>query len=315
MTREDADPPRRLVDPTTGRSILMAPQRQRRPMYTGPAASTARCPFCQGNESDTPAEVDAERDAGSRRDEAGWVGRAFANKYPANEHHEVIAEGKAHLDQPAELDRATLRRCLALWQRRLRAIEARPGVACGYFFKNVGALAGASIAHNHSQVLGLTELPPRLELEARQAAKLARCPWCATLATAAAEGRLVFTTEHHAVLVPEPPKLPHETWLMPRACSDDFLATDADSLAVAMHAMFMAVQRGLGKPAFNLWLHRIPGQRFHWHFELQPRTGQMAGLELGADMYINSVTAPAAAAKLRAGLDTPGRPGTPGGHA
>jgi len=302
----DTHEPRTVVDPTTGRPILMAPRRQQRPMLTGPQAHTSACPFCQGNEAETPPEVDAMRTPGSRRDGPGWTARAFPNKYPASQHHEVLAEGRSHSEQPCDLDVATWRDCLRLWQARVQALEAVPGVGCTFLFKNVGALAGASIAHNHSQILGLLELPPRLELEARQVQKLGRCPWCATLATAAAEGRLVFATEHHAVLVPEPPKLPHETWLLPRACSDDFLATDADSLAGALHAMFTAVQRGLGKPAFNLWLHRIPGQRFHWHFELQPRTGQMAGLELGADMYINSVTAPAAAAKLRAGLHTPG---------
>jgi UDPglucose--hexose-1-phosphate uridylyltransferase len=183
-------------------------------------------------------------------------------------------------------------------------MESRREVACAYVFKNVGALAGASISHNHTQILGLAELPPRLVLEANQARQFGRCPWCNSLATAEAEGRLVFGAAHHVVLAPEPPKLPHETWLLPRACDDDFLTTDVDSLAAALQAMFLAVQRGLGQPAFNLWQHRIPGRPFHWHFELQPRTGQMAGLELGADMYINSVTARASAAKLRAGLGT-----------
>ena len=46
----------------------------------------------------------------------------------------------------------------------------------------------------------------------------------------------------------------------------------------------------------------MPRARFHWHFELQPRTGQLAGLELGGDMYINSISAVASAEKLRLGL-------------
>ena len=56
-----------------------------------------------------------------------------------------------------------------------------------------------------------------------------------------------------------------------------------------------------------MWLHRVPqpllhkGEHFHWHFELQPRTGQLAGLELVGDMYINSVPAQAAAQRLRDG--------------
>jgi hypothetical protein len=46
----------------------------------------------------------------------------------------------------------------------------------------------------------------------------------------------------------------------------------------------------------------MPRGRFHWHFELQPRTGQLAGLELGGDMYINSISAAASAENLRNGL-------------
>jgi len=297
------EPPRRLVDPTTGRPILMAPLRQNRPMHTGSKATSKPCPFCQGREADTPPELDAARDAATAPDSPGWIARAFPNKYPANLHHEVIAEGQKHCEQAAELDVPTWRATLALWQRRLGAIEARPGITATFLFKNVGALAGASIAHNHSQILGLPEPPPRLLLEAAQARALPHCPWCTTLASAEVEQRLVFAAPHHAVLVPDPPKLPHETWLLPRACGDDFLRTDLDSLAAAMHAMFVAVCHGLGRPAFNLWLHRLTGAPFHWHFELQPRTGQMAGLELGGDMYINSLPAAASAAKLRRGLE------------
>lgn len=297
MVTADETAPRELVDPTTGRPILMSPVRQQRPMHTGRFALTQPCPFCPGREHMTPPESD-RADGG----DGTWLARAFANKYPASRHHEVIAEGSAHLEQPADLDRAAWHAVLALWQRRIRALEARDDVACAYLFKNVGALAGASIAHNHSQLLGLGALPPRLVLEREQAAKLDACPWCATLATAEADGRMVFLAAAHAVVAPEPPKLPNETWLLPRACDDDFLGTDLDSLATALHALFVAVAGGLGRPAFNFWLHRVPTGGLHWHFELQPRTGQMAGLELGADMYINSYPAAEAAARLRAGL-------------
>jgi curli biogenesis system outer membrane secretion channel CsgG len=44
----------RLVDPTTGRPILMAPRRQQRPMHTGPQASGKVCPFCQDQEAEPP---------------------------------------------------------------------------------------------------------------------------------------------------------------------------------------------------------------------------------------------------------------------
>lgn len=284
----------------------MAPMRQQRPMHTGGQAKGKRCPFCQGHEDDTPKEVDAARDAGSPKDGPGWVARAFPNKYPANLHHEVFAEGREHCEQPAELDVMVWRETVRLWQRRMRALEARPGVACAYLFKNVGALAGASIEHNHSQLLGLAELPPRIALELAHAQQMPECPWCTARTTAAADGRLVFAGRQHSVFTPDPPKLPNETWLVPHACDDDFLTTDVDSFAEALHALYVAVCHGLGRPAFNMWLHRAPGERFHWHIELQPRTGQMAGLELGGDMYINSIPPQLSAEKLRHGLSAAG---------
>lgn len=298
---QDPDAPRTLREPTTGRPVLMAPRRQHRPLLTAGTASARRCPFCPGHEADTPPEVDAVRAADTPADAPGWNARAFRNKYPANDQHEVIAEGSAHAEQPSALDAGSWRDAVVLWQRRIAALEARPGVHTAFLFKNVGALAGASIAHNHSQVIGLPELPPRLQLELHQA-QLGSCPWCASLAQAAADGRLVHRGGAHSVVAPTVPKLPHETWLLPHRCDDDFLTTDAASLGAALHALFTAVARGLGQPAFNLWLHRVPGQRFHWHFELQPRTGQMAGLELGGDMYINSLPPRDSAARLRAGL-------------
>jgi UDPglucose--hexose-1-phosphate uridylyltransferase len=296
MTDGNAPAPRLLVDPTTARPILMSPVRQLRPMHTGGRAARESCPFCPGHEHETPPELDR---TGSS---TVWTARAFPNKYPAAASHEVVAEGGAHCEQPADLPAAIWRDVLVLWQRRIAALEALPGVACAFLFKNVGAPAGASIAHNHSQLLGLAAPPPRLLLEVEQAQRLGACPWCRSIAGATREGREVFASAAHVVLAPDPPKLPNETWLLPRACDDDFLRTDLDSLAAALAALFRAVAGGLARPAFNFWLHRLPGAPLHWHFELQPRTGQMAGLELGGDMYINSVPSAESAARLRRAL-------------
>jgi UDPglucose--hexose-1-phosphate uridylyltransferase len=145
-------------------------------------------------------------------------------------------------------------------------------------------------------------LPPRLQLEQERAAAMDECPWCMALKHADAERRMIASAPAHAVLAPTVPRLPHETWLLPLDCRDDFLTTDIASLARALHQLFRAVQRGLDSSPFNLWLHRIPEGNFHWHFELQPRKSQLAGLELGGDMYINSVPPAQAAARLREGL-------------
>ena len=45
----------------------------------------------------------------------------------------------------------------------------------------------------------------------------------------------------------------------------------------------------------NAWLH----DGDHWHLELFPRTARLAGLELGAEVYINAVPPEEAATALR----------------
>jgi UDPglucose--hexose-1-phosphate uridylyltransferase len=298
MTRD----PYVLTDPTTGRPILMAPRRRARPQLAGRDADPALCPLCPGHEDHTPPEVDAVRAAGSAPDTPGWSVRAVPNLYPATTHHEVVVEGAEHEMQPGRLSEQVWHDALAVHRRRVAHIEAQAGVRTAYLFKNVGARAGASLAHNHTQVIGLPMLPPRLELELAQG-KGRPCAYCEEAHTAEVEGRVVAIGEHHVALCPRAPKLPYETWLLPRAHDADFVAElHAQDLAATMHRLFRALDGALGDPPFNMFLHRIPGASFHWHYELQPRTGNLAGLELGGDMYINVLPGDEAAALLRAGL-------------
>jgi UDPglucose--hexose-1-phosphate uridylyltransferase len=300
MTGRERDEPRIVIDESTGRPVLVAPDRRHRPVHTA-GELAGPCPFCPGEEHRTPPEVDAVRD-GTAPDAPGWRVRAFPNLYPAARWHEVVVEGPAHAIQPAVLDDGLWHDALVVQQRRIRAIEARPDVACAFLFKNVGRLAGASIAHNHSQILGLPMLPPRLVLELAQA-RAHGCAICADLRTAAAEDRVVSAGPRHVVLSPRTPKLPFETWLVPIAHGADFLdEAEAADLAVQLARLFVAIDLAFDGPAFNSWLHRVPGADFHWHIELQPRTGFLAGLELGGDMYINSILGPESAAELRAHL-------------
>ena len=109
--------------------------------------------------------------------------------------------------------------------------------------------------------------------------------------------------EHYALVCPGSPKLPFETWLLPLDHGEEF--TDLrhiDSLARTLATLFRAVDVAFERPPFNMYLHRIPGADFHWHYEIQPRAGYLAGLELGGDMYMNAVPATEAAERLRRAL-------------
>jgi galactose-1-phosphate uridylyltransferase len=56
MSDESDQSPQTLMEPTTGRPVLMAPQRQKRPKLSHDP-NAGPCPFCPGAEQETPLEV------------------------------------------------------------------------------------------------------------------------------------------------------------------------------------------------------------------------------------------------------------------
>jgi UDPglucose--hexose-1-phosphate uridylyltransferase len=304
------DDPRLDHEFSTGRPILSAPRRRMRPLHTSPESDLGACPFCPGEEHQTPPEREAIREPGTAADQPGWRARAFPNLFPAAVWHEVIVEGEQHLTQPGDLPPDRLADAVDLWCRRIAAHEAEADVRVPFLFKNVGRFAGASVHHNHSQLLGLPFVPPRLELLLRRH----RTHGCAVrhaLAHADADGRVVHRSDHHVVLTPPTPRMPNELWLVPAAAGrapDVLDAVHRIDLVDALGAAFRAIRDAFDGPAFNIWLNRIPGEArglgdpFPWSFQMQPRTGFLAGLELGGDMTINAMPAAESAERYRRAL-------------
>jgi UDPglucose--hexose-1-phosphate uridylyltransferase len=259
-------------DSVTGRLVAIAPARAARP---GAAAEVedelASCPFCAGHEDRTPPETLRLGDGPT-----GWAVRVVPNLYPALERQEVVVHGPEHRRSLGELDDGTLALVAAAWQRRARD-------AGGFVFAivNEGYAAGASLPHSHSQLAWLPGPPPALAGEhglARGEAVLERdgllasCPWAS--------------------------RVPYELQIAPAAAETDGLRSEL--LAPALQLLAELVRRlqevrGEQVP-FNAWLHGGSP----WHLELFPRTTRLAGLELGAGVYVNPVAPEDAAAALRA---------------
>ena len=94
-------------------------------------------------------------------------------------------------------------------------------------------------------------------------------------------------------------RVPYEVLIAPSGSEPDGLRSDL--LAPALRLLGEIVRRLQcvhGEPLvpLNAWLHDGP----HWHLELFPRTTRLAGLELGAGVYIDPVAPETAAGELRA---------------
>src|SRR5262245_6605196 len=73
-------------DPVTGRWVIFAVERSRRPMDFASEdrdLPVENCPFCEGHEAETPHEIYADRREGTAANGPGWRVRVVPNKYPA----------------------------------------------------------------------------------------------------------------------------------------------------------------------------------------------------------------------------------------
>jgi UDPglucose--hexose-1-phosphate uridylyltransferase len=207
----------------------------------------------------------------------GWGVRVVPNLYPALERQEVVIHGPEHVRSVGNLANATLELVAEAWQRR--AHDA--GGIC-FALVNEGRDAGASLPHSHSQLAWLPARPPA---EASERGLPEVLP--------------VLEQDGVAAGCPVASRVPYEVVIAPLRPEPNGLRSDLLGPALRVLAEIVRrLQRARGEPLvpLNAWLHAGA----HWHLELFPRTTRLAGLELGAGVYVDPVAPEEAARALRA---------------
>jgi UDPglucose--hexose-1-phosphate uridylyltransferase len=291
----------------SGKLTIVAPARATRPAdAAGRAAGAAPCPFCPGNETLTPPEVDAFRPEGGEADGPGWTVRVVPNKYPALVgRHEVIVHSPDHAAELEDLDDERLAKALRMWQRRVDA-QLTSGAAAVTLIGNLGAGSGASLEHPHEQLFATPVVPPLLLDELAEAERYRNrygaCVFCELIAVA---GERLVLGGPVSVWTPDASRFNGEVWVAPAEHQTDFRDADVTVLAPALRRALRAVRASATDAPLNFWLHTAPAELrgpFHWHLEIAPRTSTLAGFELGSDITLVIKDPIVAAAEYRATL-------------
>lgn len=305
----------------SGKLTIVAPGRAARPQDAGSpgvaaggavgdgtavSAAASPCPFCAGNETLTPPEIEARRPAGGAPDTPGWTLRVVPNKYPALAGmHEVIVHSPDHAAALEDLTPDDLTATIACYQRRIAA-QLEAGAVAATLVVNRGAGSGASLEHPHAQLFATPVLPSLLQDELmefdRHRNRYGTCVLCDEIAGAGE--RLVFDGDHIA-WTPHASRFSHELWLAPAEHEDDVRDADPASLGNALRRALVAVRTATAGAPCNLWIHTAPADLrgpFHWHVEIAPRLSGIAGFELGTDIAIVSADPVVVATALRAAL-------------
>jgi len=330
-------------DPVIGRWVIVAEERALRPHDFQEKREPSRggfCPLCEGHESKTPPEVLAYRDAGTAPDTPGWRVRVVPNKFPVlrvegdldkRAHgmydrmrgigaHEVFVETPEHLESLTELTDPHVAEVISSYRDRLLDLRKDSRMAYGMLFKNVGASAGASLEHSHSQLIA-TPVVPRRVAEEISGAKIFyehrdRCVFCDIIyQEMSVEERMVMATDRFLVLTPYASRFPFETWILPRRHSSQFEKlepAEIEDLAYVLRRTLGRLETALDRPPFNYMIHTSPFgagplEHYHWHLEIIPRVTKTAGFEWGTGFYINPVPPEAAAEFLRKSNGEEGR--------
>jgi len=252
-----------------------------------------------------PALAEAER----RRRSAGPLSShnlrlELFSAQPALGSHEVIVNSPRCVATLAQLTEEELATAFAVWQERFRSHRDSAYVQ---LIVNERREAGASLPHTHAQLFALPFVPAQLAREReRYYAYAQRSGGDNLMADLVAEElrlgeRVVAVGEQTALLAPYASRLPYELMVVPRRPAPRFEEAPAEAARLLGEGVRRLAALFGAPPPLNIYLRTAPAgaEQFSWRIAIAPRVGQIAGLELGAGLYLNPVSPEAAAARLR----------------
>ena len=323
-------------DPVFNQWIAVSEIRRERPLEFLPLDQVRKqmiCPFCKGNEDETPAPLlvlDSWANEITTEQSVQWSSRVIPNKYPTYESsklqsiletgpfsasadngtQELIIPTPRHVCSLSELEIDEFVVSLIATQFRLRALRKTDSVRHAMFFKNCRHEAGSSIEHAHFQLLGSPIVSPFLQHRAERFAAHQQSTGKSLLQAVTEfeiqqKTRVVSQSENFVVICPFASRLPFQVWIVPRTPKIRFDGSERSGLeqvAALSHQIISRMESLLGLAAYNWMLHQLPfeSEAFdHWFIEIVPRLSKTAGYEMGTDIWVNAVAPETAAKRLR----------------
>ena len=273
-----------VPDHRTQRWVILSPSRSARPTIAHKPSAYQLCPFCSGNEKETPPEL--YRLGLGEPNTPGWDVRVIPNKYPITDIHEVIIHSPSCTDDVDTLPVPAVQNVFTAYRDRYRAHESDGQVL---IFCNHGATAGASLKHPHSQ---LVVIPNQINLDSLTIEPLKNI----------VEESSLFIT-----YCPDFSQWPFETWIAPKTTGKKFSdMTDAElpDCAVVVSRTLKKISSVLKDPplsfkqanepfVFNYYIYHGKD----WFIRIIPRSIHRAGFELGTGLNVNVID-PVWASKL-----------------
>lgn len=321
-------------DPIIGRWVIVETANPSHPQeyeYETHVQRGGNCPFCYGNESMTPFEIDSIRDLHTGPNSPGWQVRVVPNKFPALKiegtldrrglgiydlsngvgAHEVLVETPYHNKDIPDLLNEEVEKIISMYCRRSLDLAKDKRFKYIMIFKNYGPSAGASVEHPHTQIIALPMVPKNALEEIKGAENYfefkERCIFCDMIQQELQEKeRIIAENNYFVSFCPFVSRFPFEIWIMPKqhyCCFCHLPHEEAPALASILKETISKVKSVFGNLAYNYIIHSAPAngetttEGYHWHIEFMPKLTRVAGFEWGSGFYVVP-TPPELAAKI-----------------
>ena len=237
--------------------------------------------------------------------------------------HEVLVENSKHDRHLWNASEAEIEQFLRLAAHRLKDMKGDPRIKYVSIFKNHGPNAGQEFDHPTSQLTATTFVPRRVLYELRAGREYyqqkERCVFCDIIGQEERQGvRVVELRGDFIALCPFAPRVPYETWILPRTHEANFERTGTTK-GSGMRELASLLKRTLQRirtiaEEFHLVLHTSPNAThasgslgywktidddYHWHIEIMPVLGSKAKSYTFKEVYYSPVSSETAVKRLR----------------
>lgn len=330
-------------DLVSGEWVIVATGRGKRPSQFADTKIKGKekkslCPFDDPQESGNGAPLLWFVAPGVRKSQEDidlddWFLQVVPNKYPMLQHdhrtcpvvsidgletrmegggfHEVVIT-RPHNRSLADMKPEEVELVVRAYQERIHEISAEKCIKYMLVFHNHGSIAGASIAHPHSQLVALPIIPRDVNISLNNSKqyhkKNKECVHCVMIAwEKKKKSRIIYENKKFIAFVPYAPSMSFEIRIFPKAHDTRFenISTkDRLFFADALQQSLKGLKKGLKDVPYNFYIHTAPlgknkYDHYHWHLEILPKTNTPAGVELGTGMEVVSIAPEIAAEHIR----------------
>ncbi|MEM0111252.1 MAG: hypothetical protein QXS81_02055 [Candidatus Micrarchaeaceae archaeon] len=296
-------------DYRTGRYVIMAPDRGKRPEDFIQTAKEpkigGKCPFDPGNESMNKEIMHVGEP---------WKIRVVENKYPEFSpdiplylggdklefisgygYNEVIIDTPIHNLTFDRLDEQSMRLWLDTLIEREADLYTRNYIKYVQIFKNSGVDSGESLVHPHTQIMAWAEMIGSIKDEVERTKdykdRFGKCLYEDIVEEETA--RTLTETGRIIAIAPYASRFAGESMIMPRRHVNflqDLTAEEKDEIIKVLSTILKINRKLFGDVSYNICFYDIKGEPdFHMHIDIYPRLNIPGGVEFGEDVFVNQL--------------------------